>query len=480
MGEFLQAAQDLLQQMVDSWDAPTIVVAHRLRDLAIVLDELSLATECVLAGNCALSFFTVIAPWSLKLQLEQAETLALIAKLSSYEPHARTLFLQAISLCEQVVAKDGSPSKKVSLLGILDRAGGWSVEHPDLGMQWLGQAIRIMTTELPTSMVDDYTRSRIYLHYGSRLSRLGRFSEAIDAAEKAVSLRRALSGKDPVRGKEALSQALGNLGNRLRMLRKYEASAAAFEEALELDRSCVFQDPKSIFEHMKRLMNYGRTLICINQVSRAAELDQQAVMRCRELVQMDAKYCTDLCSALRLYGEDCHRLGSHSETILAFGESISLARDLIERGSTKAQTYLTRSLHDMANSLHVLGCKSEAEAAATESLQRNGGKPHDTCNATRMWLECFVCRRIPILDTAVLSLSGLDQFRPSSTILRADESRLTTTTSVLNPVDHSVTGGMSRLDPSRGAALPVMQGGGILVSSSKKNRVSKLFEKIFR
>jgi len=397
MEEFLQKAQTLLQQMVDSRDAPTIVVARRLRDLAIVLDRLSLSAECVLVSHCALNLTSAIAPWSLELQLQYAETLALIAKLSPYQPHARTLFLRAISLCEKVVAKDGSHSNKKSLLGILDRAGYWSTEHPDLGVQWLGQAIRIMTTELPSVMVNDYTRSRIYLYHGNRLSGLGRLSEAVAVGQTAISLGRALSGRNPVKGKEILSSALFDLGNTLRELRQYEDSATAFKEALELDRSLLSQDPKSnnyTYNYTSTLVNYGDILFRTNQVAIAVELHQEAVARLSDLVQMDAKYSVHLCRALGSYGKDCYRLGRHSEAILAYEECISLARSLGEGGSTKSQIDLIHSLHRMANSLDILGRKSEAEAAASEFFQRNDGKPHKHCKVTTRNRKCFVCGRL--------------------------------------------------------------------------------------
>ena len=220
--------------MADSQHAPTLVMARRLRDLATVLDKLSLSTECTNVGNCALSLMRAIAPWSLDLQLEQAKTMALIAQLSPYQPHAHTLFIQAVSLCEEVVAKDGSQSNKNSTIGTLDRAGIWSGEHPNLGVQWSGQTIEIMTAELPLTIANDYIRSRVHLDHRIHLSRLGRLSDAVDAAQLAVSLSR---GLDPVKGKEVLACALDTLGNRLRELRKYEASAAAFEETLELSRS---------------------------------------------------------------------------------------------------------------------------------------------------------------------------------------------------------------------------------------------------
>jgi tetratricopeptide (TPR) repeat protein len=417
MEEFLQTAQTLLQQMVDSRDAPTMVVARRLRDLAIVLDKLHLSAECILVGNCALSLVGAIAPWSLGHQLEYAETIALIARLSPYQPHARTLFLQAVTLCEEVTTKDGCQLNKKAFLRILDRAGRWSVEHPDLAVQWLGQAIRMMTTEPPSTMVNDYIRGRIYVHYGSSLSRLGRLSEAMDAGQKAVSLARALSA---VKGKEVLFRALGNLGNTFRELHKYEDSAAAFEEALELDRSFISQDPESIYEHTKALVNYASTLVLIKKVSEAAELHQEAVTRRRELVRMDETYTVELCKALKAYGKDCYLLGRHPEAILAFEECISLTRGLTDGSSTRPQTALISSLHYFGNSLNVLGRKSDAEAAASEFLQRNGGKPHATCNTVIRRRKCFVCGKIPVPDRGVLGRSGLDQYEPSSTLLRVN------------------------------------------------------------
>lgn len=67
--------------------------------------------------------------------------------------------------------------KKKSTIGTLDRAGIWSGEHPNLGVQWPVQTIEIMTAELPLTMVNDYIRSRVHLHHRIYFSRLGRLSE---------------------------------------------------------------------------------------------------------------------------------------------------------------------------------------------------------------------------------------------------------------------------------------------------------------
>jgi hypothetical protein len=160
----LQKAQTLLQQMVDSRDAPIMVVLHHLRDLAIALDELSLSAECILVGNCALSLIRAASPWLLDLQQEMAENLALIAQLSPYQRYADTLLWQAISPCEEVVVKDGCESSKKSLPDCAES----SSEPPSLGIQRLGEAIGIMTTEL-LSTVDHIGNSipQLIIHLGS-------------------------------------------------------------------------------------------------------------------------------------------------------------------------------------------------------------------------------------------------------------------------------------------------------------------------
>ena len=54
MEEYLDQAEILLQNVVQSHDISTLVVLHHLRDLAEVLDDLKLYDECRLTGNCAL------------------------------------------------------------------------------------------------------------------------------------------------------------------------------------------------------------------------------------------------------------------------------------------------------------------------------------------------------------------------------------------------------------------------------------------
>ena len=110
MEEYLDQAEILLRDVIQSRDTSTLVVLRHLCYLAVVLDNLKLYDECCLTGNCALDLAEALVRRSLEFRQKQAETLALIAGLSMYQPRARTLFIQAVSICEEVVANNPSHS----------------------------------------------------------------------------------------------------------------------------------------------------------------------------------------------------------------------------------------------------------------------------------------------------------------------------------------------------------------------------------
>jgi len=108
MEKYLDRAKILLQDVVQSRDIPTIIVLNHLRDLTKVLDNLKLYDECRLTGDCALDLAEALGQRSLEFRHEQADTLALIAGISVYQPRAHTLFIQAVSICEEVMENNAS------------------------------------------------------------------------------------------------------------------------------------------------------------------------------------------------------------------------------------------------------------------------------------------------------------------------------------------------------------------------------------
>jgi len=389
--EYLDRAEILLQDVVQSRDISTLVVLHHLCDLAGVLDNLKLYDECRLTGNCALDLAEALGRRSFEFRHEQAETLALIAGLSVHQPRARTLFIQAISVCEEVVEKDASPSNKHKLLMVLDRAGSLGPDH--LCAQWLERAIQIMTKELPPATVDPHFRSAIYHNYGHGLRQLKQYSNAFEAFHQAVSIRRILVVNDPAKHNIYFAETLMNMGLALKGIGKYDDAIVAYKEILEICMTMSTQDPLRSNELRARtLHNYGATLQILKQTSQAAVVKKQAVSIFRNLAQTGNECTNLLCAALYNYGISCALLGQHEEAVLAYQESIPLRR-AASATDFEAENYLMWSLHEISNSFRALDKYAEANAAVTEFLERNHGRVLEKCGCAPDFSACFVCQR---------------------------------------------------------------------------------------
>jgi len=391
MQKYLDQAENLLRDVVQSRDISTLVVLHHLRDLAKVLDNLKLYDECHLTGNCALDLAEALGRRSLEFRHEQAETLELVAGLSVYQPRARTLFIQAISICEEVVENNASHSNKYKLLMVLDRAAYWAQDH--LSAQWLERAIQLMTKELPPAMVHPHSRSVIYYNYGNGLCQLKQYSNAFVAYHVAVSISRTLADNDPAKHNFHVAKTLMNMGIALDDIGKYDDAIVAYKEALEICTTMSTQDPLRYNElRAKTLLNYGVTLQNLNQVSEAAIVKNQAVSLFRNLAQTGTECTNLLCLALYNYGISSALLGQHEEAVLAYQESIPLWRALAAPDAEE-EIYLNVALHNIANSFRALDKYAEANTAATEALERNRGKVLEDCEYAPDFSACFVCQR---------------------------------------------------------------------------------------
>jgi len=396
MEEYLDEAEILLRNVVQSRDISTLVVLHHLRDLARVLDNLKLYDECRLTGNCALDHAESLGRQSVEFRHEQAETLALIAGLSVYQPRARTLFIQAISICEEVVENNASNSNTHKLLLVLEGAAHWALDHlTALSSQWRERAIQLMTEELPLTMVDPHFRSVVYHNYGNGLHELKQYSNAFEAYHEAVSIRRTLANNDPAKYNFFFAQTLMNMGIALDDIGKYDDAIVAYKEALEICTTMSTQDPLRYNKlRANTLLNYDVTLQNLNQVSEASVVGKQAISLLRDLAQTGNECKSLLCDALHNYGVSCASLGRHAEAVLAYQESIALRRALAATDSVD-EKHLMSALHNIANSFHALDKYHEANTAATEFLERNHGRVRvfEICRYAPDFSACFVCQR---------------------------------------------------------------------------------------
>jgi tetratricopeptide (TPR) repeat protein len=415
MEKYLDQAGILLQDVVQSRDISTLVVLHRLRDLAMVLDKLKLDDECRLTGDCALDLAEALVRHSPEFKEEQADALVFIAELSVYQPRARALFIQAVSISEEMVENNASHSNpnKCRIVEVLGRAGSWALLHPDhpdhpdhsdhLGAQWLGRAVQLFTKVLPPITVNTRLISNLYINYGVTLLQREQYSNALEAYYESLSHCRILVSIDPAAHNDALARALYGVGTALCEIGKYDDAIVAFKEALEICTIISAQDPLQHNELMASvLVSYGTTLGKLKRVPEAAAVQQQAISFLRNLTQSDV-YRYLLSQALHLYGNDCASLGQHAEAVLAFQESILLQRAIIATHFAQG-TRLEGSFHDIAISFNALDKHAEADAAATEALEGNHGWLFEDCQYAPDYRACFVCQRASILD----SLDSLD------------------------------------------------------------------------
>lgn len=391
MAQFLDQAEELLQAIVRCHDASAITLLHHLRDLAEVLDNLKLYDECRLTGNCALDLAEALVRRSLEFRNEQAETFALIGGLSVYQPRARALFIQAVSLCEEVIATNALDTNKLSLLVVSRRAS--KVLHCDsICYHWLENAVRIMS-ELPSSLVPNEFRSIIYYNYGICLQTLAQYARAVEAQHKAVSICRELASENPMKYTSYLAMALAGLCSSLHDLGKYDDAAAASKEALEHCRTASAQGVLQYNAQLAdTLYNYGIALNHSNQTSKALKVAREAVSLYYELAQTETECIKWHCYALHVYAGCCHLLGRHTEAVVSYQESISLLHAQPEL-KPEEEAYLVVALHNMASSFHALGQETQADATATEALHRNQQRVLKSCRRSPNFNSCFVCQR---------------------------------------------------------------------------------------
>ena len=397
MEGYLDQAERLLQDVVQSRDISTLVVLHHLRDLSKVLDNLKLYNECHLTGNCALDLAEALGRRSLEFRQEQAGTLALIAGLSVYRPRARTLFIQAVSICEEVVANNASHSNKHRLLLVLGTAGSWAPDH--LRAQWLGRAVQLMTKELPPTMVHPEHRTVIHNNYGNGLCDLKQYPSAIEAYHESISIIRTLINNNPAKYNFYLAQTLTNMGTILYHLGKCDDAIVAYEEALEIYTTMSAQDPLQYNGHMATtLYNYRMILSNLNRVSEAAAMEKRAITLLRNLAQKGNEFKIFLCNALQYYGIHCHVLEQYAEALPAYQESILLRRALAATDSEEERR-LIESLHAIAYIFLDANRHAEANAAANEALERNHGRPFERCPCAPNFQSCIVCQRATMTDS---------------------------------------------------------------------------------
>lgn len=357
MEVLLEEAKELLQDMVEAKDVPTIKAIHRLRILAGVLDRLGLPEECILVGDCAINLARAFGSRAVEFQKEQAQTISLIAGLGGYRSQACPLFAQAISVCDAFVMEDGSDSAKLTLLEILDHAGPRVGRHPALGAQWLSRAMQLIT-ELPSAMVTDELRGSVYLNYGWFLNNLKEDSKALVVRKRAVAIYRSLaSGHGRPMHKDALDLTLHKYGGTLYTTGCVEDAPSVARGAISPYHSLAAHGQDEHREGLAiALRCYGGTLHNLGQLKDALRAIQEAVPLFRTLtIHGQDEHSWNLANVLSDYAAVLYNMG-HLEDALSVGqEAVPLFRTLAVHGKDGHKRKLANVLHNYRVILHTMG-----------------------------------------------------------------------------------------------------------------------------
>ena len=173
-----------------------------------------------------------------------------------------------------------------------------------------------------TSECDPAQRA-YYLHkLANRLSGLGRSGEALEAAQEAVRLRRALAQGSPEAYTPDLAGSLNNLANILSALGCRGEALEASQEAVELYRALVQGSPEAYTPDLAMsLNNLANRLSDVGRSGEALEAAQEAVELYRALVQGSPEaYTPRLAMSLNNLANRLSEEGRYEEAFNVFTE----------------------------------------------------------------------------------------------------------------------------------------------------------------
>jgi tetratricopeptide (TPR) repeat protein len=205
----------------------------------------------------------------------------------------------------------------------------------------------------------------------SSLSDLGRREEALQAAEEAARLHRELAAEWPDTFRPDLAMSLNNLANSLSDLGRREAALQVAEEAARLYRELAAERPDAFRPDLaKSLNNLANRLRALGRREAALQTAEEAVRIRRELAeaQPDA-FRPDLAMSLNNLASSLGALGRPEPALQAAEEAVWIYRELVVARPDAFRPDLAGSLNNLANRLSDLG-RHEAALQATEEAAR--------------------------------------------------------------------------------------------------------------
>ena len=159
------------------------------------------------------------------------------------------------------------------------------------------------------------------------LGNLGRYQEAIEAAEEAVTLYRALAQQRPDAFTPDLAMTLNNLANRYSDVGRRREAITPAEEAVTLYRALAQQSPDAFTPDLAMaLNNLGIRYSDLRRHEQALPPTEESVMLYRELATTNPVFVPDLAMSLTSLGNRYRDLGRLKEALAPTEEAAALTR----------------------------------------------------------------------------------------------------------------------------------------------------------
>ncbi|KAG9014182.1 hypothetical protein FRB94_014275 [Tulasnella sp. JGI-2019a] len=208
------------------------------------------------------------------------------------------------------------------------------------------------------------------LNLSTNFTLLQRFAEAVEASQEAVDLRRAAVLQDP--------STIGSLGTDLYRLGGDLSRGGRMEEAVVADKEATECLQKVAYGQGKQddlLLELSCTLNCrsrhlraLGRNEEAIDVDTEVVKVYQVMAEKDAGETPALASAQEDLGESLSAIGRFDEAINHGREAVELRRKLLEKAPSDTQAY-GNALNLLATSLSKAGRHEEAIPIGKESAE---------------------------------------------------------------------------------------------------------------
>ncbi|MCO5322051.1 MAG: tetratricopeptide repeat protein [Microthrixaceae bacterium] len=200
------------------------------------------------------------------------------------------------------------------------------------------------------------------------LLRVGRFPEALEAAQEAVDVFRRLAAEEPATFQADLVQGLNNLCNARFQSDDSEGGLQAIDEAVAIIRSRTSRSEEGKPEDLAAaLSNRAGLLASIGRTSESIESSTEAVSLYRVLAAEDpATYEPLLSAALTNHAGQLHRMNRFADGVQYATEAVTIRRRLASTNPAGFQEPLAVSLQALSRLLRDTGYLTEGIAAIEE------------------------------------------------------------------------------------------------------------------